>query len=75
MNDKADIGPVELRLSATRVYEVNLTGAHIKLIHDVLNNAHFKGSECFVVAEAIRQLQEAPMLEAHGATTPSISQD
>ena len=67
MSDQTQVGPVELRLSPDKVYKVRLNGQHIKLIHDVLLNAHFKGEQCFLVAEAIRQLQEAPMMDAHSA--------
>jgi len=67
MSDQTQVGPVELRLHPDKVYTVRLNGQHIKLIHDVLLNAHFKGEQCFLVAEAIRQLQEAPMMDAHSA--------
>lgn len=67
MTDQTQLGPVQLKLISDKLYRVNLKGIHIKIIHDVMNAAHFKGDQCFLVAEAIRQLQEAPMSDAHGS--------
>ena len=66
--DSTQVGPVQLKLSPDKLYTVRLKGVHIKILHDVMLAAHFKGEQCFVVAEAIRQLQESPMMDAHGGT-------
>lgn len=68
MSDQTEIGPVQLKLASDKLYQVNLKGVHIKILHDVMLNAHFKGEQCFIVAEAIRQLQESPMMDAHNAS-------
>lgn len=55
-----------IKLDPRQVFSPKLTAEQIALLLGVMNEAHFKGSQCDLVAATIRSLQDPILLQAHG---------
>lgn len=63
---EASATSASVKVSPNKVFKISLTAEQIVLVLNVLNEAHFKGSQSDIVSRTISAIQDPVLLAAHG---------
>lgn len=58
-----------IKVDPNQEFKITLTAEQIVLVLNVMNDAHFKGSQAEIVAATINAIQGPVLLAAHGGLT------